>query len=452
MPRTCLTIVLAAGAGTRMKSDLPKVLHKVAGLPMVGHVTQRARAAGSGDLAIVVGHGAGVVRTELGAIEGDAQFFTQERQLGTANAVMAAMPAIEAGHDDVLVLFGDTPLITTETLTAARAGLADGADLVVVGFRPDDPHGYGRLIVRDGQLVAIREHKDASEAERQIGFCNGGLMAFAGDHVADLLKAIGNDNAKGEFYLTDAVEIARGQGLDVRAIEAPVEDVIGVNTLAELAEVEAIWQARRRRALMLEGVAMAAPDTVHLSHDTQIAPGAALEPNIWFGPGVRVDAGARIRAFSHIEGASIGPNAEIGPFARLRPGTMLSEKAKVGNFCEIKNATVAEGAKVNHLTYIGDAAIGAGANIGAGTITCNYDGFGKHHTEIGAGAFIGSNSALVAPVTVGEGAYVGSGSVVTDDVPADALAIGRARQVNKDGLAARLRAKLAKAKAAKSAG
>ncbi|MCR9122864.1 MAG: bifunctional UDP-N-acetylglucosamine diphosphorylase/glucosamine-1-phosphate N-acetyltransferase GlmU [Phyllobacteriaceae bacterium] len=449
MPRTCLTIVLAAGAGTRMKSDLPKVLHKVAGLPMVAHVTGCARAAGSGDLAVIVGHGADAVREELGAIEGDAQFFTQEQQLGTANAVMAAMPAIETGHDDVLVLFGDTPLITAETLESARAGLADGADLVVVGFRPADPHGYGRLIEREGQLVAIREHKDASEAERQIGFCNGGLMAFAGAHLADLLKAIGNDNAKGEFYLTDAVEIAHEKSLDVRAIEAPVEDVIGVNTLAELADVESIWQARRRRTLMLDGVAMSAPDTVYLSHDTQIAPGAALEPNIWFGPGVRVEAGARIRAFSHIEGASVGPNAEIGPFARLRPGTALSEKAKVGNFCEIKNASVAEGAKVNHLTYIGDAAIGAGANIGAGTITCNYDGFSKHHTEIGAGAFIGSNSALVAPVTVGEGAYVGSGSVVTDNVPTDALAIGRARQVNKDGLAARLRAKFAKAKAAK---
>lgn len=449
MPRTCLTIVLAAGAGTRMKSDLPKVLHKVAGLPMVAHVTGCARAAGSGDVAVIVGHGADAVRTELGAIEGNAQFFTQEQQLGTADAVMAAMPAIEKGHDDVLVLFGDTPLITTETLEAALAGLADGADLVVVGFRPENPHGYGRLIEQDGQLVAIREHKDASEADRQIGFCNGGLMAFAGAHLADLLKAIGNDNAKGEFYLTDAVEIAHEKGLDVRAIEAPVEDVIGVNTLAELAKVEAIWQARRRRALMLEGVAMAAPETVFLSHDTQIAPGAALEPNIWFGPGVRIEAGARIRAFSHIEGASVGPNAEIGPFARLRPGTALAEKSKVGNFCEIKNATVAEGAKVNHLTYIGDAAIGAAANIGAGTITCNYDGFSKHHTDIGAGAFIGSNSALVAPVTVGEGAYVGSGSVVTDDVPADALAIGRSRQVNKDGLAARLRAKLQRAKAAK---
>ncbi|WP_349364636.1 MAG: bifunctional UDP-N-acetylglucosamine diphosphorylase/glucosamine-1-phosphate N-acetyltransferase GlmU [Roseitalea porphyridii] len=449
MARSCLTIILAAGAGTRMKSALPKVLHPVAGLPMVAHVTGCARAAGSEALAIVVGHGGDRVRETLGALEGQARFFTQHEQLGTANAVSAALPAIEEGFDDVLVLFGDTPLVTPDTLGAARAGLADGADLVVVGFRPADPHGYGRLIEQDGQLVAIREHKDATDEERAIGFCNGGLMAFAGAHLAGLLDAIGNDNAKGEFYLTDAVQIARERGLTVRAIEAPVEDVLGINTMAELAEAEAIWQARRRRELMLGGVTMAAPETVFLSHDTRIAPGVTVEPNVWFGPGVTVASGARIRAFSHIEGAQIGADAEIGPFARLRPGTRLGAKTKVGNFVETKNAEIAEGAKVNHLTYMGDATVGAGANIGAGTITCNYDGFSKHHTTIGAGAFVGSNSSLVAPVTVGANAYVGSGSVITENVPEDALGIGRARQVNKDGLAARLRAKLAKAKAAK---
>lgn len=448
MARTCLTIVLAAGQGTRMKSDLPKVLHPVAGLPMVAHVAATARAAGSDWLAVVIGHGGEQVREALGS---DAQFYTQDQQFGTADAVSAALPAIKEGADDVLVLFGDTPLVRPETLAQARAELAGGADLVVVGFRPPDPFGYGRLIERDGQLVAIREHKDATDEERAIGFCNGGLMAFAGVHLAGLLAAIGNDNAKGEYYLTDAVGIAHERGLDVRAVEAPVEDVIGVNTHAELAEVEAIWQARRRTALMLEGVAMAAPDTVFLSHDTQIAPGAQLEPNIWFGPGVTVGAGARIRAFSHIEGATIGEKAEVGPFARLRPGAALAEKAKVGNFCEVKNADIAEGAKVNHLTYIGDASIGAAANIGAGTITCNYDGFNKHRTEIGAGAFIGSNTALVAPVAVGEGGYVASGSVITEDVPDDALGIGRVRQVNKEGLAARLRAKLAKMKEARKA-
>ena len=449
MARTCLTIVLAAGQGTRMKSDLPKVLHEVAGLPMVAHVAATARAAGSDSAAIVIGHGGDQVRDSLGAHEGQARFFTQDQQLGTANAVSAALPAITDGADDVLVLFGDTPLVRAETLATARAELAAGADLVVVGFRPADPSGYGRLVEQNGQLIAIREHKDANDEERAIGFCNGGLMAFSGRHLAELLAAIGNDNAKGEFYLTDAVEIAHGRGLTVRAIEAPMEDVIGVNTHAELAEVEAIWQARRRRQLMLEGVAMAAPDTVFLSHDTEIAAGAKLEPNIWFGPGVKIAPGADIRAFSHIEGTTIGANAKVGPFARLRPGAVLGEKAKVGNFCEIKNADIADGAKVNHLTYIGDASIGAAANVGAGTITCNYDGFNKHRTEIGAGAFIGSNSALVAPVAVGEGAYIASGSVITEDVPDDALGIGRARQANKDGLAARLRAKFAKMKASR---
>lgn len=449
MARSCLTIILAAGAGTRMKSALPKVLHPVAGLPMVAHVTGCARAAGSEALAIVVGHGADRVRETLSALEGQARFFTQHEQLGTANAVSAALPVIEEGFDDVLVLFGDTPLVTPDTLGAARAGLADCADLVVVGFRPADPHGYGRLIEQDGQLVAIREHKDATDEERAIGFCNGGLMAFGGTHLAGLLDAIGNDNAKGEYYLTDAVQIARERGLTVRAIEAPVEDVLGINTMAELAEAEAIWQARRRRGLMLGGVTMAAPETVFLSHDTQIATGVTLEPNVWFGPGVTVASGTRIRAFSHIEGARIAENAEIGPFARLRPGTRLGAKTKVGNFVETKNAAIADGAKVNHLTYMGDATVGAGANIGAGTITCNYDGFSKHHTTIGAGAFVGSNSSLVAPVTVGANAYVGSGSVITENVSEDALGIGRARQVNKEGLAARLRAKLAKAKAAK---
>lgn len=448
MPRSCVTIILAAGQGTRMKSALPKVLHPVAGLPMVSHVAKAARDAGSDRLAIVLGHGADQVRDRLGAGDGQTQFFVQPEQLGTADAVRAAMPAIEAGPDDVLVLFGDTPLVEAETLDRARAQLAQGADLVVVGFRPDDPTGYGRLIERDGRLVAIVEHRDASEAERAIDFCNGGLMAFAGQHLPALLSAIENDNAKGEFYLTDAVAIAHAKRLDVRAIEAPPEHVLGVNTLVELAQVEALWQARQRKKMMLAGVTMAAPKTVFLSHDTHIEPGVLVEPNVIFGLGVTVAAGASIRGFSHIEGATIDKDAQVGPFARLRPGTTLAEAAKVGNFCEVKNADVGRGGKVNHLTYIGDASIGAGANIGAGTITCNYDGFLKHRTTIGAGAFIGSNSALVAPVTIGDDAYVGSGSVVTEPVPPDALAIGRARQVNKEGLAARLRAKLKKAKAA----
>jgi len=440
--RSCLTVILAAGEGTRMKSAKPKVLHEVAGLSLIGHVAKAARREPGVEVAVVVGREAEAVKKAVAPFAPEAEVFLQSERLGTAHAVLAAREKIARGYDDVLILFGDTPLIEPQALADLRAGLAAGADVVVMGFHAPDPAGYGRLIVKDGALVAIREDRDASEAERAIAFCNGGLMAVAGRHALSLLDAVGNANAKGEYYLTDIVEIAASRGLSVRATEAPYESLLGINTRLELAEAEAVWQSRRRRALMLSGVTMAAPETVHLCHDTEIEPDVAIEPNVVFGPGVSIAAGARIRAFSHIEGARIGPGAEVGPFARLRPGAELGEKAKVGNFCEVKKAVIDAGAKVNHLTYIGDAHIGAGANIGAGTITCNYDGFSKHHTEIGAGAFIGSNSALVAPVTIGAGAYVASGSVVTQDVPDDALAFGRARQENKDGLGRRLREKL----------
>ena len=440
--RSCLSVILAAGEGTRMKSALPKVLHEVAGLPLIGHVAKAARSQQGVEVAVVVGREAEAVKKAVTPFAPEAEVFLQAERLGTAHAVLAARDKIAAGYDDVLILFGDTPLIEAEALADLRAGLAGGADVVVMGFHAPDPTGYGRLIVRDGALVAIREHKEASEAERTITFCNGGLMAVAGRHALSLLDAVGNANAKGEYYLTDIVEIAAARGLSVRATEAPYESILGINTRLELAEAEAVWQKRRRRALLLAGVTMAAPETVHLSHDTEIEPDVSIEPNVVFGPGVTVAAGARIRAFSHIEGAAIGAGAEVGPFARLRPGAELGRKAKVGNFCEVKKAVIDEGAKVNHLTYVGDAHIGAGANIGAGTITCNYDGFSKHHTEIGAGAFVGSNSSLVAPVRVGAGAYVASGSVVTQDVPDAALAFGRARQENKDGLGRRLRDRL----------
>lgn len=440
--RSCLTVILAAGEGTRMKSAKPKVLHEVAGLSLIGHVAKAARREPGVEVAVVVGREAEAVKKAVAPFAPEAEVFLQSERLGTAHAVLAAREKIARGYDDVLILFGDTPLIEPQALADLRAGLAAGADVVVMGFHAPDPAGYGRLIVKDGALVAIREDRDASEAERAIAFCNGGLMAVAGRHALSLLDAVGNANAKGEYYLTDIVEIAAARGLSVRATEAPYESLLGINTRLELAEAEAVWQGRRRRALMLSGVTMAAPETVHLCHDTEIEPDVAIEPNVVFGPGVSIAAGARIRAFSHIEGARIGPGAEVGPFARLRPGAELGEKAKVGNFCEVKKAVIDAGAKVNHLTYIGDAHIGAGANIGAGTITCNYDGFSKHHTEIGAGAFIGSNSALVAPVTIGAGAYVASGSVVTQDVPDDALAFGRARQENKAGLGRRLREKL----------
>ena len=446
--RTCLSIILAAGDGTRMRSRRSKVLHEVAGLSMVGHVARTAVAAGSGDLAAIVGRDGDLVKAEIERFSPETQTFEQTERLGTAHALLCARQAMEQGYDDILVLFGDTPLVTPETLSKARGELARGSDVVVMGFMAADPTGYGRLIERNGQLIAIREHKDASEDIRRIRFCNGGMMALNGHKALRYLDQIGNNNAKGEYYLTDIVEIAAGDEGRVVALEVPETEVIGVNTRVELAHVEQLWQQRQRQALMLAGVSMQAPETVFLAYDTEIGAETILEPNIVFGPGARIEGGATIHAFSHIEGATIATGATVGPFARLRPGADLAQGSKVGNFCEVKKATVGAGAKVNHLTYIGDARIGERANIGAGTITCNYDGFNKHKTEIGAGAFIGSNSALVAPVRIGAGAYVGSGSVITDNVADDALAIGRGRQVEKAGMGAALRERFAAQKAA----
>ncbi|WP_312794411.1 bifunctional UDP-N-acetylglucosamine diphosphorylase/glucosamine-1-phosphate N-acetyltransferase GlmU [Tianweitania sp.] len=448
--RSCLSIVLAAGEGTRMKSALPKVLHKVAGLPLVGHVVAAARGAGAGDIAVVVGRGADEVRAAIDAKEGLLETFVQTERKGTGHAVLAAREALSRGYDDVLVLFGDTPLVQSDALLTAREKLASGATVVVMGFRTDKPAGYGRLIEGHGALTAIREDKDCSEEERAITFCNGGLMAIAGAHALALLDAIGNDNAKGEYYLTDIVAIARKQGLAVVAAEVDAQSVLGVNNRVELAEAESLWQVRRRRAAMLDGATLIAPETVFFSHDTAVGSDTVIEPNVFFGPGVTVDGGVTIHAFSHLEGTTIGLGAEIGPFARLRPGAELGEKSKVGNFCEVKKAKVGPGAKINHLTYIGDASIGAGSNIGAGTITCNYDGMNKFKTEIGANAFIGSNSSLVAPVSIGDGAYVASGSVITQDVPGDALAFGRARQKTIEGRAEDLRARQRSIKEASS--
>ncbi len=438
--RSSLAILLAAGEGTRMRSALPKVMHKVAGLPMLGHVLNAATAAGIGRFAIVVGSGAEAVRSFAASQGAPAAIFEQTERRGTAHAVLAAREALADVADDVVVLYGDTPLVTPETIARLRAEIAAGAAVVVLGFRPADPTGYGRLIVEKGSLVAIREERDASPEERQIGLCNAGLMAFAGAGLLHLLASIGNDNAKHEYYLTDAVGIAHAAGLPVVAIETTADEVAGVNTRAELADVEAIWQRRARRRAMLAGVTLIAPDTVFLAHDTVLEADVTIEPNVVFGPGVTVESGAVIHAFSHLEGAKVERGAAVGPFARLRPGATLGPKSKVGNFVEVKNAEIGAGAKVSHLTYIGDATVGAEANIGAGTVTCNYDGFDKALTVIGEGAFIGSNSALVAPVTIGDGAYVGSGSVITEDVAPDALALGRARQVEKPGWAARFRA------------
>ena len=434
-----------------MRSKRSKVLHEVGRLPLVRHVGRAALQAGADRLALIVGRDGDEVAAAVRRDSETVAVFEQRERLGTGHAVLAAREAIEQGFDDIVVLFGDTPLLTANTIERARAELFKGADVCVIGFRPADPTGYGRLVETEGELVAIREEKDASESERLIGFCNAGIMAFAGRDALDLLTAIGNENAKGEYYLTDIVEIARGRGRRVVAIEAPVAETIGVNNRSELAEVEALWQAFARERMMISGVTLIDPGTVFFAYDTELGEDVTVEPNVWFGPGVSVGEGAVIHAFCHLEGARIGPDASIGPFARLRPGTDLAETAKVGNFCEVKNTSVSRGAKINHLSYVGDASVGAEANIGAGTITCNYDGALKHLTEIGEKAFIGSNSALVAPVRIGREAYVGSGSVVTEDVPDEALALARGRQVNKHGRGKAIAEKNRAAKAAKKA-
>ncbi|MBB3771351.1 bifunctional UDP-N-acetylglucosamine pyrophosphorylase/glucosamine-1-phosphate N-acetyltransferase [Angulomicrobium tetraedrale] len=441
--RSLLVIVLAAGEGTRMLSAQPKVLHKVAGRAMVSHVLDAALAAGASRIAVVVGPDHDAVAEEVHRTVPDAAIFVQSERRGTAHAVLAAREALAEGHDDVVVMYGDTPLVRGETVLALRAPLALGAGVAVLGFRPEDPTGYGRLLTRGGELVAIREEKEASPEERAVRLCNAGLMAFDGRAVLGLIDAIGDANAKREFYLTDAVEIARAQGRLSGVVEAPADEVAGVNSRVQLAQAEAILQARLRRRALEGGATLVAPDTVFFSADTRLGRDVVVEPNVVFGAGVTVEEGATIRAFSHIEGAHVGRGAIVGPFARLRPGAMLGEGVHVGNFVEIKAAELSPGVKVNHLSYVGDSSVGANTNIGAGTITCNYDGFRKHRTVIGANAFIGTNSLLVAPVSVGDGAYIGTGSIITEDVPADALAIARARQVNKPGWAVRLRERLA---------
>ena len=449
--RRCLAVVLAAGDSTRMKSSMSKVLHPVGGRPMIAHVMQAVKDAGIADIALVTGRDADKVTeaARIGGLEVTAHF--QAERKGTGHAVQMANDAIASGYDDVLVAYGDVPLLTAGPLSQARARLAEGYDVVVIGFHTANPFGYGRLLVENGELIAIREEKDASEDERKVTWCNSGLMAINGARALDLLSRITNNNAKGEYYLTDLVEIARGLGLCVTAVDAPEDELTGCNTRAELAIIERMWQQRRRNELMLSGVSMIAPETVFLCHDTVIEPDVLIEPNVVFGPGAVIQSGAVVHAFSHIEGAHVAGGASVGPFARLRPGANLARNAKVGNFCEVKKAEIGEGAKVNHLTYIGDAFIGANANIGAGTITCNYDGYNKFETRIGANAFIGSNSALVAPVAIGDWAIVGSGSVITADVPADALALGRGRQEVKEGRAAVIRERNLAIKAAKKA-
>jgi bifunctional UDP-N-acetylglucosamine pyrophosphorylase/glucosamine-1-phosphate N-acetyltransferase len=437
--RTCLAIVLAAGEGTRMRSSRPKVLHAVAGRSLLAHVLAALRAAGGTSTAVVVGPNREDVAAETRSALPSAQVFVQTERRGTAHAVLAARAAIEQGADDILVIFGDTPLIRPQTLTKLREALAGGAAVAVLGFKPADPTGYGRLVTQGRELLSIVEQADASESERTIALCNGGLMAFDGRTALEILHRIGNDNRKGEFYLTGAVAIARSMKLRTVALEVTEDEVSGINTKAQLAEAEVVLQSRLRQAALDAGVTLVAPGTVHLAADTKLGKDVTVEPYVVFGPGVTVEDGAIIRSFSHLQGAHVGPGAIVGPFARLRPGAKLEQGVHIGNFVEIKEALIEAGAKANHLSYIGDARVGAGANIGAGTITCNYDGAAKYRTDIGKGVFIGSNSALVAPVTIGDGAYVGSGSVITANVPADALALGRGRQTVKEGWAKRLR-------------
>ena len=438
--RSCLAIVLAAGEGTRMRSSRPKVLHEIAGRSMLGHVLHAARAAGVTRIAVVVGPAQAEVAGEARRTASDIEIVEQRDRLGTAHAVLAARDAIARGADDILILFGDTPLIRPPVLQHLRKAIADGAAVALLGFRPADPAGYGRLLVGDDGLRGVREEKDASAEEKKIALCNAGLMALAGDKALAILERIGNSNSKREYYLTDAVAIAREMGLKAVAIGADEDDVRGINTRVQLAEAEAAMQGRLRARALEAGVTMIAPETVFLSADTQFGIDVTIEPNVVFGPGVTVADGATIRAFSHLEGARVGAGARVGPYARLRPGADLGADVHIGNFVEVKAATIEAGAKANHLAYIGDASVGAGSNIGAGTITCNYDGVAKHRTEIGKGAFIGSNSALVAPVRIGDGAYIGSGSVITQDVPADSLALERSPQIVKQGWAQRLRA------------
>jgi bifunctional UDP-N-acetylglucosamine pyrophosphorylase / glucosamine-1-phosphate N-acetyltransferase len=441
--RSCLAIVLAAGEGTRMRSARPKVLHAIAGRSLLAHTLDAVRKAAATATAVVVAADAEGVIVEAKRILPDAEIFVQAQRRGSAHAVLAARSAIARGADDVLVVFGDTPLVRPPTLARMREALAQGAALVVLGFRARDPSGYGRILLEGEQIVAIREELDASPQERTIDLCNAGLMAFAGPSALAILDRIGSDNRKGEFYLSDAVAIVRAMGKRAVVIETEEDDVRGVNTKAQLAETEAVLQQRLRRAAMDAGVTLVAPETVYMCADTSFGRDVLVEPFVVFGPGVIIEDNAVIRSFSHLDLARVGKGACVGPYARLRPGARLEADVHIGNFVEIKEALIETGAKANHLSYIGDATVGAGANIGAGTITCNYDGAAKHRTEIGKNAFIGSNSALVAPVKVGDGAYIGSGSVITTDVPADALAVARGRQVVKEGWARRLQGKTA---------
>jgi bifunctional UDP-N-acetylglucosamine pyrophosphorylase / glucosamine-1-phosphate N-acetyltransferase len=439
------TIILAAGSGTRMKSAMPKVMHPIAGQPMIAHLLDALQPLTPAATVVVIGLQMDAVARAVAP----AETVVQCPPLGTGDAVRAALRALDGrlapqGEiDEVLVLYGDTPLLRSETMGQLLAEQERApAAVLLAGMRPADAGPYGRLVsAPDGAILRIVEAADATPEESAIGLVWGGLMLIRARHIIELVEALDRDNAKREFYLTGIAGLATKKGLRCRAIELPAEEMVGINTRAELAQAEALMQGRLRRAAMDRGVTMVAPETVFLSADTRLGRDVIVEPNVTFGPGVTVGEGARICSFSYFEGATIGAGARVGPFARLRPGAVLEEEVHVGNFVEVKAARLGAGAKANHLSYIGDAEVGARTNIGAGAITCNYDGFNKFRTTIGEGAFIGSNTALVAPVTVGAGAIVAAGSVITDDVPADALSLARGRQVDKPGRAAEIRAR-----------
>jgi len=435
-PHPRAAIILAAGQGTRMKSPVPKVLHPVGHRAMLDHAIDAAEALGCERIVVVVGAHSPEVRAHVVKRLGEDAIAVQDPPLGTGHAVRAAEGVLGDFVGQVVVTYGDVPLLRASDIEAVFEA-HDG--VTVIGFEAADPGAYGRLVMDGDILTAITEAKEASEQVLALTTCNSGVMAAPVDLLFDLLAEVTNENARGEFYLTDVVELARKRGAPTRAVMASEDAVMGVNAQGELATAEALFQKVRRETFLAAGVTMSAPETVHFAWDTRVGAGTVIEPFVVFGPGVTVAERARIRSFSHIEGATVATGAEVGPYARLRPGADLGEGTKVGNFVEVKNVRMEAGAKANHLSYLGDGAVGAGANIGAGTIFCNYDGFNKARTVVGEGAFVGSNSALVAPVTIGAGAIVGSGSVITEDVPADALALGRGRQVNKDGAGAAFR-------------
>ncbi|WP_277969654.1 bifunctional UDP-N-acetylglucosamine diphosphorylase/glucosamine-1-phosphate N-acetyltransferase GlmU [Sphingomonas echinoides] len=449
MDRSVAAIVLAAGKGTRMKSDLHKVLHPIAGRAMLLHLIDSVSALNPTHTVVVTGAGREQVEAAVAPL-GIATAL-QAEQLGTGHAVAQAEHALAGFAGDVLILYGDVPLVSTATMRAMldRLNEADAPATVVLGFRPENAGAYGRIVAHGGVIEKMVEYKDATDAERAVDLCNSGLMAVRSVDLFALLARVGNDNAAGEYYLPDIVMLAASDGRKSAVIETSAGEVAGVNSRAELAAVEADWQVQRRTRAMADGATLIAPETVWFAHDTQIGRDVVIEPHVFFGPGVTVGDGVKLRGFSHIEGATIGTGAAIGPYARLRPGAVVGEDAHVGNFVEMKQATLGRGAKANHLTYLGDADIGPGANIGAGTITCNYDGFFKSRTVIGAGAFIGSNSALVAPVSIGDGAIVGAGSVITADVAPEALAVARAKQESRVGWATRFRTAMRAKKAGK---